>query len=70
MRLPWYCVLVVYDDVITDAFFSCLTYLYSEVFTTQPLVYVALEKRYVCSVCMYPLFIITGSTSHWNTLQL
>ncbi|XP_065900025.1 methyltransferase-like protein 22 [Dysidea avara] len=37
---------VIYDDDITDAFFSCLTYLYSDVFTTQsPLVYVALEKR-------------------------
>ena len=66
MWLLWYCVLVVYDDDITDAFFSCLTYLYSEVFKTQPpLVYVALEKRcvYMCvcvCVCVcaqiYPLY--------------
>ena len=37
--------LVVYDDVITDAFFSCLTHLYTEVFTRRPPLYIALEKR-------------------------
>lgn len=55
---------VVYDDDITDAFFSCLTFLFSEVFTThQPVVYVAVEKRWVMGllnavahVCSYSTF--------------
>lgn len=37
--------IVIYDDDITDAFFSCLTHLYSEVFSKQPIVHIALEKR-------------------------
>lgn len=36
---------VIYDDDITDAFFSCLTHLYTMIFNKQPLLYIALEKR-------------------------
>lgn len=43
--------LVIYDNDITDAFFSCLTHLYTGVFTKLPSLYIALEKRCVQFVC-------------------